>query len=345
MDLRSDCSDYSDCIIRTPMNMLKNNIKGSSNSKVTTITTVTKKHVWRAINTVLTLFPKPWRFPRDVLTIESRGRISAYDEKHLYNILRDGHLTKAYINIHGEYEFKNNYVSLVFYDIDFPGHLGRARITAFKIAERIYKLYHVKPYIQFSGAKGYHVLIPIYPVKCESRMEAKEFLRYLQGELAGRYIKYVDNHVLGDVNRMFRIPYSIHEKTGNIVEPLQKWNRIRLYVDDLYYRFKLDTIAEKHTIKKNIRIHGVRPEVKILIEKAKAGVHLEHLERLAILFELINNGYGDGDILKVFEKQDDYNPKLTLYMIRHARSRGYRPFRRERLHEILNRYGGVEARE
>ena len=342
MDVRSE---YSECSIGTQGFLLENENRGSSNKTFTTYTTFTKKDVWRAINTVLTLFPKPWRFPRDVLTSETRGRISAYDEKHLYNILLDGKLRKSYIDIHAEYELKNNYVSLVFYDIDYPEDLKKAGKIAFGIADKIYSKYHVKPYIQFSGAKGYHILTPIYPVKCESRLEAKEFLRYLQEELAGRYIKYVDPHVLGDVNRLFRIPYSIHEKTGNIVEPIKDWSGIRLYVDDLYYRFKLDTIAEKHTIKKNIKIHKVRDEVKSLIEKAKAGVHLEHEERLAILFELINNGYSASEILKVFEKQDDYNPKLTLYMIRHARSRGYRPFRRERLREILSRYSGVEARE
>jgi len=73
---------------------------------------------------------------------------------------------------------------------------------------------------------------------------------------------------------------------------------------------------------------GVRPVVQKLIEEAKYR-DLEHYERLIILFELINNGYSDEEILKIFENQSDFDPKKTLYFIQHARSRGYKPFKTE----------------
>jgi DNA primase large subunit len=56
---------------------------------------------------------------------------------------------------------------------------------------------------------------------------------------------------------------------------------------------------------------------------------------LAILFELIANGYTDDEIVDVFKNQEDFDEKKTRYIITHARKQGYKPFSRERLKEIV----------
>jgi len=214
-----------------------------------------------AIKTVMDLFPASYRLPRYVMTCKTHGQIEAFSYKHLYNILREAELIDCYIRIHSEEEISNYIVSIVFLDIDLKNNLKKARSVALKIAENIKKDFGGRPHIQFSGSKGYHVIQPIKPVKCESIEEAKEFLKYIQTVFAGRYSKYVDRCVLGDVKRLFRIPYSIHGETGNLVEVIRKWNHNRIYLNHIYYKFKLSRLAEQRTTKyRRRRRYGIKIE-------------------------------------------------------------------------------------
>jgi len=71
------------------------------------------------------------------------------------------------------------------------------------------------------------------------------------------------------------------------------------------------------------------------IEKSRKDIHLTHNQRLAILFELLANGYDDDEIVDIFKNQEDFDEKKTRYFINHARNQGYRPFATERLKEIV----------
>ena len=97
--------------------------------------------------------------------------------ERLINILSEAGLKKCYISIHGMMSLEHNFVSPVFFDIDMENDVEKAREIALKIGERIYHTYRVRPYIRLSGSKGHRVLVPIYPVKCESQVEANEFLK------------------------------------------------------------------------------------------------------------------------------------------------------------------------
>lgn len=76
-----------------------------------------------------------------------------------------------------------------------------------------------------------------------------------------------------------------------------------------YYweEFKMSKISEKLGGKKHARrlklatsCRGIRPEVQVLIDKLREGVNLSHEARLTILFELINAGWSDREVLEVF---------------------------------------------
>ncbi len=270
-------------------------------------------------------------------------------------------------------------------DLDFDENNPEQSFKAVKyLDEKLNKLgVHILWSLSGNGLHGRLDMLPIYNLFDDDKVLNNflrdspriysDFIKYLEEYLGIKdYQVKFDRRIYGS-RRLIRALYSPHETRMTIEKPIdfnlslesnQILSRVKHvnnigrflgYVEEpkQFLNMLLDIhklYEEKDESIEKIRLkpfktHGIRPEVKLLIEKAKAGVHLEHLERLAILFELINNGYGDEDILKVFENQDDYNPKLTLYMIRHARSRGYKPFRRERLQEILSRYRGVEARE
>ena len=160
---------------------------------------------------------------------------------------------------------------------------------------------------------------------------------------------YCDPQLLGDVVRLVRLPETYNSKAlkagmDGFVEPIREWNGERYDPQLLWEEFKMSKISEKLGGKKHARrlkqatsCKGIRPEVQVLIDKLREGVNLNHEARLAILFELINAGWSDEEILEVFSHAPDYNPQKVQYYIRHARMKGYNRFSRRRLQAILER--------
>jgi hypothetical protein len=141
-----------------------------------------------------------------------------------------------------------------------------------------------------------------------------------------------------------RVPFTINTKAletsgKGYVRILQTWNGRYADLKKLLDIFKLKKSLEKSMASEKpssfVYKKQIRKEVLELINKAKEGVYLNHEQRLAIALELINNGYGDNDIIDIFRKQKDFDEQKTRYFIEHARKKGYKPFSHEKLKEIL----------
>lgn len=75
---------------------------------------------------------------------------------------------------------------------------------------------NIKPLV-VKTRKGYHVYI--YFDKIYIFTEKKDFLKRVYNQVEQRFLsgislKYIDKSVIGDINRLCRIPLSIHEKSG-----------------------------------------------------------------------------------------------------------------------------------
>lgn len=284
--------------------------------------------------------------PERVFTRDPRDMFSLIDESVRFR-------RPAYMSVQ-PYKAKDQPYAIekLFFDFDSDGDLDRAWSDVSKFSDHLIRFYGVRPLVVFSGCKGYHIYIFLNRAYAFSEVElAKEvYLSLQRALLRGLTLETLDRQVLGDIKRLSRIPFSLHEKSGNLCEPIDL-NR-RLYVPSGLFGFQAFGLSEAQVKKacENLRLKtqfialrrktvraakGIRADVQHLIDQAKSGVELDHIHRLIILFEMLSIGCSDQEIHQVFASQRDYSPKETQYFIDHARKMGYKPFTSKRILEAL----------
>lgn len=301
-------------------------------------------------------------FKREVLLFTADGnpyRAFLNSHEQLKNIVEKHHAQKhpIYLSVQ-PYETldKPSHLEKLFFEFDDKKQPEKAVEDALKFAKTLNYFYRVRPFTCLSGGKGAHVYLFLKePIEINGLEEkAKQTYRSLQEKLLmGLKLPTLDNHVVGNIKQLARLPYTKHEKTSNICQPVDL-NGNPINPEDFNIKtFRAEGLninmvekasheilnEEKPRTKPISSLKGLRPEVRELIERAKKGVDLTHEQRLAILFEMINRGYGDDDIHNVFINQPDYNAGKTQYFIDHARRRYYKPFSKERLLNILKGRG------
>ncbi len=282
-------------------------------------------------------------FPRRCMTSASKGQVLVTSQEGLLREIERADFTDCFLATHTPEDRDRDILRVVFIDIDNKD-LDLAKRFFERGLKHLRDRHGVKPYAQFSGAKGYHIIIPIEPVMV--RGKAPDFLKYLQIRLSKGYC---DPQILGDVVRLFRIPDTINSKSCKLCYPVREWDGQRLDVSELWEEFRGEEIgkllkAQKER-KKRLRgiararnpgiRGGIRPQVQELIRRIEEGQNLAHLQRLAVITELIAEGWEDALILELFGKLPDFDESKTKYYLSHARARGYRPFRTEKLQEVL----------
>jgi len=156
----------------------------------------------------------------------------------------------------------------------------------------------------------------------------------------------LDQSVIGDLKRLARVPYSIHEKTEKTCHPISLQHQFidprslevyRFYgldtglIQDICGELKLEKKLKESLTreKKSIRIFKtgkVRPCIQEALKQPlenKAG----HLMRLAIAVEFLNKGYSVDQVVDLFRDQRDFSERKTRYYVEDALKKGYKPFR------------------
>lgn len=298
------------------------------------------------IEATLSLLPSLYHFPRKAMTLATKGQITINSKDELIEAIEKADFIDCYIQTHSDLERKLGILSLLYIDIDNESDLEQAKKDALRTSAKIEKIYGIKPHVQFSGCKGYHVLLPFEPKELpKGSEELRDYLQYLREYLSNGKC---DPSLKGDVVRLFRLPYTYNLKGilkygDGLVKPIQEWDGNRADSRTLYGPFKIWQIDKKLKARKRRfttqvkNEHGfkVREPIQKLIDLARKGIRLEHRQRLAILLELINTNMSDEEIINVFDKQDDFNPTKIQYFINQARRSGYKPFKKENLMEVL----------
>jgi hypothetical protein len=283
-------------------------------------------------------------WPRKAMGLFTYGQRLVKSKKELEDLVEESGGLDCFMQTHTADDRTAGIMYLIFIDIDCPGNLRRAEKIKDRVSLHIAKEYGLKPCVHFSGFKGYHILTPVKVAKLPPA-KYPEFLKFCQLKLS---LGYCDRQLLGDVVRLARIPGTYNSKAvekglEGQVHIIQEWNGKELDPGILWEEFKLHKLEEKLKGKTKTSITyapeagKIRPPVQALVETARQGANLSHDERLIILFEMIANGYTDSQIHEVFRFQPDYSERITQRFIDHARRRGYRPFKLQKILEALQK--------
>ena len=237
-------------------------------------------------------------------------------------------------------------IEKLFFEFDCPEDPTRAWVDAKTLATAILKYYDAVPLVKFSGRKGYHVDVWLREVvTLDGLLEpAKAVYKCLQMKLLmGLNLPTLDSSVLGDLKRLERVPYSFHEKTGLLCQPVdldgtplkpEDCSIDKLRESGLSSNLFKEVASELCGTGLQRRLPaaprkpavGVRPCILAALEKPLHGGS-GHLMRLAIAVEHLHGGLTVDEVVRLFENQSDFNARKTQYFVEHAVKRGYKPLK------------------
>jgi len=225
---------------------------------------------------------------------------------------------------------------------DFDGSLIKAWKEASTFAQHLKQYYGVEALVVFSGCKGYHVYVWLASSQhFEGSKQAKMFYAMAQKLLLkGMKLETLDMQVLGDIKRVSRVPYTIHEKNSNPCIPLTQSHAPILIGNlqgfrkaGLNSRFiklcikQMEKDADrKRLVFRHRNVKGVRPCISVALNRQLEGKG-GHLMRLAIAIEHLHLGMKPFEIAPLFQSQSDYDYERSLYFVEDSLKRGYKPFK------------------
>jgi hypothetical protein len=234
----------------------------------------------------------------------------------------------------------------LYFDFDSK-NLELAWIEARDFALKLKRFYNADSLICFSGNKGYNVYVwlqkPLSFTK-ESKFAIKQVYAKIQEILLkGEKYETLDPNPLGDVKRVSRVPYSIHEKSGSQCEPVNidreplKLQSLKGYVEnglsEQFVEFCLKKLEEEETQneerkkrcvnRENLTVNSVNTgDVRPCIQ---ASLSLDLVEkqgtkmRLAIAREFLAAKWEIADIVPLFKNQENFSEKTTEAYIKRAK--------------------------
>ncbi|MCW3983778.1 MAG: hypothetical protein NWE96_07255 [Candidatus Bathyarchaeota archaeon] len=232
-------------------------------------------------------------------------------------------------------------VEKLFFDFDSKD-LSLAWKEANTLATVLQESYGVKPLVCFSGSKGYHVYVWLQKTEhFDSAQTTKVFYKTAQELLLkGLSFQTLDSQVLGDIKRLARVPYTLHEKSLKPCTPVNM-ERKSLSLNSITL-FKEQGLAEdfcglcqsniqqqtrRHAYRYNSTRHGqIRPCIDAALCADLSGA-AGHSMRIAIATEFLNRGFSAEQTAELFRNQTDYSFEKSLYYIRDISTRTYRPYK------------------
>jgi len=210
--------------------------------------------------------------------------------------------------------------------------LGRLRSA---LREKL-RRYRDVLWAEWTGYKGYRLCVwlpRLLPID-------KIILEKIQRWLARGLEDWLDAHVVGDVKRLFRVPYSINPKSGDraaVVDHLLQELSPREAAEYLLSLKPLDTrvldrfvrevvleafVREQEKAREAKAPKGGRWEarrlprwVEALIEHLRQTGELCHAARVAVARWLYFVGYSRDEIIEVFRAAADFDEKTTTYHV------------------------------
>ncbi len=213
-------------------------------------------------------------------------------------------------------------VDCLFYDMDCSD-LSDAHREMRTIVRHSMNRLDYEPRIYFSGMKGFHFYFDFEPVKLEAnfRSLSAKFLDFLKVPT-----NPIDWHTVGDIQRISRVPFTTHIKSGRMCVPIDPaWSLRRILseskkcriektvsptnnknVRDIFEKFNDPNLYPTPTIKINTHdiseFNSIRPCLTAKMEST----HPSHSTRLAFVVEAVYNGWSESEIIGAFSHVEDF---------------------------------------
>ncbi|MEM4168846.1 MAG: hypothetical protein QXY99_02020 [Thermoproteota archaeon] len=291
-------------------------------------------------------------FPREFAIRSSLGGVRRFvvssPEEILSYTRQWNYVGDIYFGVHALYDLMDGVIRRIYFDFDSEHDVNLAKEDALKV----YNFFSSKKILVFSGNKGYHVHVFFSPTKLSNPSSTlREYVRRLAAKLD---LRTLDFEPCYNLRGLARLPgtYNIKgkkfcqiidfseggggENVGLELADIDK-SMNEILKDREGRMYNEDGRSESYDMVSDVIVRArleFRSEVAKLAEKAQH-MDLSHEERLILLFEALNANWRNEDIVELFRRQSDFDPKITLYMINHARQRGYKPYSRQKLREVL----------
>lgn len=153
----------------------------------------------------------------------------------------------------------------------------------------------------------------------------------------------LDLVVIGDIKRLERVPYSVHEKTGFLCEPVDLAGKAMSVETLKPYReqgldpnlleavckeIKAEEKLEEQRSKRRRgfkpgKAIGIRPCIEAALSRPLHGGE-GHKMRLGIVSEYLHKGFSVDQTVDLFQSQTDFKEEKTRYFVTHAAKKGYK---------------------
>ena len=228
-------------------------------------------------------------------------------------------------------------------DLDIPSDCAQDRLCRAAKLGRLrgalrekLRRYKDALWAEWTGFKGYRMCVWLPRLLPADRIILEKIQRWLAGGLD----EWLDAHVVGDVKRLFRVPYSINPKSGDraavvdyllqelsareAAEHLQSLKPLDARVLDRFAREAvLEAFAreqERARAAKRVSNYGGEAKrlprwVEALIEYLRQTKELCHAARVAVARWMHFVGYSHKEIIEVFKSASDFDEKKTAYHV------------------------------
>ncbi|MBS7638798.1 hypothetical protein KEJ49_07990 [Candidatus Bathyarchaeota archaeon] len=259
-------------------------------------------------------------------------------------------------------------ISRLFFDFDAKGdppNLSQAWEEARAFAQALQEHYGIHVLVNFSGRRGFHVT-PFLERPIGWGL-SQEHLKQLYNELARMILRglgydNLDPQPVGDVKRLARIPYTLHEGSGLMCVPVTLDLQPVLLMPGWLNQFRkhglpmeMVELAVRH-IDEGILDRALKPKPWPPINRDKSPTYRDkssklrpcieavlsagdihepaHKLKLAAVAEMHAKGYNEEEVIKAFGHMAGFDERKTRYMVRHAFQRGYSSFTCNKIREL-----------
>ena len=238
-------------------------------------------------------------------------------------------------------------IEKVFFDFDYckkSDSLGEAEIQKRKLELRDEVKYflkqlgtlNIKPLV-VRTRRGYHVHVffdSVYEINRELEFWKQVYRQLQLALLKDHDYRFIDYAVVGDINRMCRIPFSIHEKSGEeciVVNGQLEEDKVRSVEYFKLYGLKqkdiLAAMDKAHEFRKALKEKRIKYISRNLVFESSDGIRpcfvkalnsgeMCHQQRLALLQEAYSLGFHSPEsIIDIFSCLNDFDDSITRYQV------------------------------
>jgi hypothetical protein len=194
----------------------------------------------------------------------------------------------------------------------------------------------IKPLV-IKTKRGYHVHVffdSVYEINQELEFWKQVYKQLQFALLQVHNYRFIDYAVVGDINRMCRIPFSIHEKSGEeclVVNSNLEEDKVRSVEYFKLYGLKqkdiLTAMDKAHEFRKILKEKKIKYVPNTLSIESSEGIRpcfvkalnsgeMCHQQRLALLQEAYSLGFHSQEsIIDLFRVLNDFDDAITRYQV------------------------------